>query len=365
MITNQTPSKVRRMLTPELSILYRPNDLQWSYSHHAAICKYKNSFYAIWSNGRKDEDDLGQRVLYAASKDGINWSKHHVLFDSDPVKVITAGGLYDNGEALVAYAGSYGYDPENVLNGKYITINDLHRDTTTLAKTSVDGLNWSDAIDLKIPVTPNHGPKKSSSGRLIIAGGVTFPYSDDPQGISGWTVSGLPPCPWEDMVDDSQGIMRHIALRNDGVFLCEGSFFQTDDGILHMLLRSDQRKLYETISKDDGKNWLPPTSTSFVSSGSKFHCGRLPDGRFYIVGNPDPTGARCPLVISLSEDGQVFDQEFIIDETFRSMRKAGNHKGGIYGYPHSIISDGKLLVICSINKEDIHVYSVGLDQFIR
>lgn len=362
MITNRVPSRIRRMLQPDMAILYRPFDLQWSYSHHAAISRHQGVFHATWSNGRQDEDDLGQRILHATSADGLHWSAHSVLFPSHPGLVLTAGGLYNNGQALIAYAGSYTYAPENICDGRYITINDQHRQTTMLAKSTEDGLHWSDAQDLRIPVIPNHGPQRLRSGRLLIAGGVTFPHSDDPSGLGGWQVRGLAPCPWTDMYDDSEGIMRHAALRDDGVFLCEGSFFQTDDDVLHMLLRSDKLRLYETRSHDDGETWSVPTPTDFATCNTKFHCGRLPDGRYYIVGSPDPAGARCPLVLSLSADGQVFDQEYVIDDTYRPLRKKGKYKGGIYGYPHTLIEDGRMYVICSINKEDIHVYAFDLDQ---
>lgn len=362
MITNQISTKIRRQLTPTLSILYQPRDLQWSYSHHAAICRFKGRYYAMWSNGERDEDDLRQRVLYAVSDDGVHWSSHRTLYPSQEGRVLTSCGFYQSGGVLVAYAGSYGYAPENVEMGRYRVINDFHQHTTLLARTTQDGESWGDIRDLGIPIIANHGPQPLASGRLLISGNVTYPYTDDPSGLSGWQIGGLAPCPWTDMADDSQGIMRHTALRQDGVTLCEGSFLQTDDGAIHMLLRSDQRRLYETVSTDDGETWSAPRPTNFMTCNTKFHAGRLPDGRYYLVCCPDPAGARCPLVLSLSRDGQVFDQEYVIDETYRPLRRPGKYKGGIYGYPHSLIADGVMYVICSVNKEDIHVYSFPLSQ---
>jgi hypothetical protein len=31
-----------------------------------------------------------------------------------------------------------------------------------------------------VPVNPNHGPQATASGRLIICGNISFPYTDDP-----------------------------------------------------------------------------------------------------------------------------------------------------------------------------------------
>lgn len=360
MLTNQTPSKVRRKLTPALSILYQPRDRQWSYSHHAAICKFQGRYYVMWSNGERDEDDLRQRVLFACSEDGVHWSAHRTLYPSQEGRILTACGFHCYQGVLVAYAGSYGYAPENVENGRYRVINDFHEHTTLLARTSTDGEHWSEPKDLHLPIVANHGPQRLRSGRLLLSGSITYPYTDDPTGLSGWQVRGLTPCPWLDLADDSQGIMRHIALRGDNVLLCEGSFFQTEDEAIHMLLRSDQRRLYETVSVDQGETWSEAQPTDFVTCNTKFHMGRLPDGRYYHVGSPDPTGARCPLVLSLSKDGVVFDQEYILDETYRPLRNPGKYKGGIYGYPHSLIDGDRMYVVCSVNKEDIHLYAFDL-----
>lgn len=361
MITNRVASRTRRMLAPASSTLYYPQGFQWSYSHHPCLCVFNGAFHAMWSNGERDEDDLRQRVLHAVSADGVHWSCHDVLFSAREDRVLTACGFYDNGQALIAYVGSYTYAPENVECGRYKVINDLHRGTTLLCKSTTDGEHWGEETDLGLPMIANHGPQRLESGRLLLSGGITFPVTDAADGLSGWRMTGIEPFPWGGMQDDSEGVVRHAGMRGDGVFLCEGSFFQTDDEAVHMLLRSDKRVLYETVSRDNGDTWSPPRATSFACCNTKFHCGRLPDGRFYIVGSPDPTGARCPLVISVSEDGEVFDQEYVIDDTYRPIRMQGKYKGGIYGYPHSIIHGETMYVICSVNKEDVHVYSFALD----
>lgn len=362
MITNQVPSRVRRMLTPRLSILYRPADKQWSYCHHPFLCEYRGELHAIWSNGERDEDDLRQRVLHCVSKDGFDFGRHEILFNAPDDHVYTACGLYDSGEALVAYAGSYRYAAENVENGRYKVINDLHRDVTLLAKTTANGVDWGEPIDLQLPITPIFGPAPLASGRLIMMGNITYPISDRKDGLTGWRMTGLPPFPWPDCVDDSEGFMRHTGLREDNAFLCESSFYQTDDGVIHVLLRSAERILYHSESRDDGETWSKPEPTEFTNCNTKFHCGRLPDGRFYIVGSPDPACARCPIVITTSDDGVVWDREYVIDGRFRPLRHQGKYKGGIYAYPHSVIVGDRMYIACSVNKEDIHVYSFPLSQ---
>ncbi|MHB1367502.1 MAG: exo-alpha-sialidase [Eubacteriales bacterium] len=360
MINNTGSIHNRIMLKPITRVLYEPSDADWSYCHHASLCCYDGRFWAIWSNGETNEDDIGQHVLCSVSEDGLKWEKPWVLFDSDG-ETLTAAGLYTYGGKLIAYAGVYGYSEDNTDNGHFIAIGTKHTDTDLICRVTEDGEHWSDAVSLGIPVVPNQGPQRLNSGRIILCGNVTFPTSDCPDGIHDWTIAGLEPSIWPDMYDDSEGFIIHKELRADKKFLCEGSYFQTDDDVIHMLLRSNEGILYCSESSDNGESWSPPEATEFTDCGAKFHCGRLPDGRFYIVGNPDP-GPRCPLVISISENGEDFDRSFIVSNVHRPMRVPGLYKGGIYGYPHSMIVGENMHIICSVNKEDIYVFTVPLSQ---
>ncbi len=357
MITNQTENKTRRPLRTETAILYHPEEGDWTYSHHLSICKFKDRFYAMWSNGKVNEDNPGQRVLYTFSSDGRSWAKPRVLMEPTPAEgVLTAAGFHVRGDVLTAYAGFFIYlNPDDFWG---------HKNTTLLCVTTKDGENWSVPADLGLPIVPNHGPQATRSGRLIICGNILFPYSDEPDGVSGWKLTGTDPFPWEPLCDDSQG--WSIRAEKDGTpYVCEGSFYQTDDGVLHMLQRSCEQILYVTESRDDGATWSRSEKTGFTDCGSKFHCGRLPDGRFYIVSNPDPGTPRCPLVLTASRDGENFDREYVIADRFIPLRFPGQCKGGIYGYPHTLIDGDRMYVICSVNKEDVHVYTINLEDIAQ
>ena len=57
----------------ESVLIYQPTT-EWTYSHHASLTFFKGRYYAIWSNGHKDEDAPGQRVLMASSADFTHWT---------------------------------------------------------------------------------------------------------------------------------------------------------------------------------------------------------------------------------------------------------------------------------------------------
>ncbi|MGF7039159.1 hypothetical protein M2273_002411 [Mucilaginibacter lappiensis] len=338
----------------ERNMIYSP-DKEWLYNHHPSIIRFKDKFIAIWSNGLIDEDSPGQRVVYATSTDFVHWSKPQVLASpvkvNDTLTVLTAAGLYQYRGTLVAYYGEY----------------TKHRQNTHLwAKTSTDGLHWSNAIDMHVPLIPNHGPEAIKSGRLIISGNFLFPYTDDPRGISGWKLSSFYPDSL--YTQDNSAAFYAPAAKLGLPPLCEGSFFQTDDNVLHMLLRVTGKgwkgHLWLTESKDNGEKWSRPTEAAFSDNDSKFHFGRLPDKQFYYVGIPDTLHHydRNPLVLSLSRNGEAFDKNYIIADELYHLKKEGLWKGGQYGYSHTIIYNGYMYVIISRQKEAIETLRFSLKQ---
>jgi len=362
----------RRKIPVERHTIYQP-ETEWTYSHHASITFWKGRFYAIWSNGRVHEDYPGQRVLIASSADFANWTEPVPLVDSRQGKhsevILTAAGFHqhtdEQGDELIAYFGQYEYEPEAL--GEVIRLGQRHEDVSLWALRTRDGVTWSEAQRLDAPIVPNHGPQRTQSGRLVISGNIAFPYTDDPSGLSGWKMTGVYP---ESMAatifDDAAGFWLVKEEMGWSAGLCEGSFYQTDDGVLHMLLRATGSGhaglLWVSESRDDGATWSPPVETSFTDNDTKFHLGRLPDGRFYYVGSPDaiPPKTRNPLVLALSSDGVHFDRQYILADEEYVQRREGRAKGGLYGYPHTMIHDGHLYVIISLRKEAVDVMRLPL-----
>lgn len=365
-----SPDIIRPKLPVEKVFLYRPQ-AEWTYSHHASITFFNGHFYTIWSNGHEHEDYPGQRVLMATSSDFTHWSEPRTLVGPLRGKhsevILTAAGFHQHEGTLVAYFGQYEYSQQGLQNG--IRMAHDHQDSSLWAMTTRDGQHWSQPIDMHAPLVPNHGPQPTRSGRLVISGNISFPYSDDPSGLSGWKMTGIYPADMQaGIFDDSQAFWAVQARMGWPAGLCEGSFYQTDDGVLHMLLRTTgpghAGKNWQTESHDDGTTWQPPIESDFSDNDTKFHFGRLPDGRFYYVGSPDPLprGTRNPLVLSLSDDGILFNRHFVLADEPYEMQRLGMHKGGTYGYPHTMVHDGYLYLIFSLRKEAVAALRVPLSQ---
>ena len=139
-----------------------------------------------------------------------------------------------------------------------------------------------------------------------------------------------------------------------------------DDGVLYMMLRSNTEWLWCSDSSDDGLTWSEPYATEYSDGVSKFHFGRLPDGRFYGVSNAYPDflygDCRKTLYICVSEDGENFNSRYIIRDEPYAKRFEGRNKDGQYGYPHTLIHEGYMYVIYSKRKENVEVTRFSLEQ---
>lgn len=356
-ITNETYRPAALVhLNVDSAFIHIPGS-NWWYSHHPHIASLGGKLVVIWSNGVEGEDKPGQRVLGATSSDFFHWSEPTAistpgLLEGVQSDVLTAGGLFNAGDHLIAYVSAYSKD---------------HTKTRLAEFASFDGSHWGAPSDTGLAVTPNVEPKTTRTGRLIMTGNFLFPYTTDPLGVGGWKVSGLPTD--NGHLEDNPAKFAEVShdLRLP-VEVCEGSFFQTDDGVIHMMLRSTgpgwHGRLWESQSADDGSTWSKPRETEFSDNDAKFVFGRLPDGRFYYVGNPDPNsrGTRKRLVLSLSSDGVNFTQHYLIADKPYKRLHSGSGKRGQYGYPDTLIENGNLYVVVSRKKEAIQVFRIRLDQ---
>ena len=106
--------------------------------------------------------------------------------------------------------------------------------------------------------------------------------------------------------------------------------------------------------------WSAPARTD-IPSEARFYTGSLPDGRIFLVGNQAGWG-RNPLMLSLSEDGVVFDRSFVVryEAKMPPVRFPGRGKSTGFDYPGAVIVNGTMVVAYSVNKEDIELAAFPL-----
>jgi predicted neuraminidase len=142
----------------------------------------------------------------------------------------------------------------------------------------------------------------------------------------------------------------------------EPTYYATGNGEVHMIVRDNTRSgfLLRALSTDNGRTWSRPVRTNYPDATSKNFPGRLSNGWYYLINNPNPKG-RDPLAISFSRDGWAFEKPHVIRRGAPEQRHAGRAKrSGTLQYPHAVEHGGSLWVIYSTNKEDIEIAEVKL-----
>ena len=354
----------------------------FAYNHHPQITSYHGKLLASWSSGIYNEDEPGQVMLISFSEDdGQTWSAPSTVFEKKKgthnLLTYTAEGILNHRDTLIAFCGVYD------LEAPYIVKQDLifpkapdggllpyqkikTTDHRTEIKISVDGgVTWSGSKVIIQDFIPNLKPVKIASGRYIIPGNMSFPYTDEGPVNGIWVKSPIADLPNE-FIDAPRWFEITQSKMKAPFKFCEASLWQMNDHTLRAMLRTDQNRLAMTSSHDNGDTWTSPVLTDFTDCGSRFEFGRLPDGRFFGITCPKPKSVRTPLVLATSNEGINFDQHFVLgDEPATEARIAGRWKYGRYGYPSFHIMRGKMYVIYSNNKEDIEILRFPLNELAK
>jgi len=328
---------------------------QWAFSHGPDIAHFAGSFFVIFTNGRVGEGERGCRVTIRKSPDFLSWSDS--LFIGPSMGIYgeashLSGGFLENAGKLYAFYSAYEYDPKLIPPGFERPQTDVgHLYVKTFYVCTDDGITWSAPKEIGPNIVMNRPPTKISSGRVIMPGEARYDWTDNPNGTDGYVNSGLiPDLPIDG--PDSLSLARDLQGWETSM-LCEGSFIETDEYIA-MFLRSGEQKLWVTLSQDDGEKWSRPGRTSFAHSQSKFHAGRLADGRYFLLGNPPP--GRDTLSLWLSTNGKAFTRRFDISSEPYSIKYPGFAKSGAFGYPSLLEKNGQIFAVCSRGKEEIAGY---------
>lgn len=298
----------------------RPHD---GVNQHNYLTYYDGKYWAMWSDGPAVEDMAGQRVKFSTSPDALEWSAPEFMTPIPPnsapdspvyntrseegFRWISRGFWQRDGEllALASLDESAGFFGPSL---------ELHAFRYNKATGAWDGLGvaYKNAIN-------NFAPKKIPSGEWMMSRR-TFDRHVH------FLVGGVQSFDqWESYPVVFYGDERLKAE--------EPYWWVLPDENIMAIFRDNNRSgyLFRSFSTDNGRTWSPPAKTNFPDATSKFNGLQMSDGRYVLVSNANPK-KRDPLVLSLSDDGMVFN-------------KMGYLTGGRHvDYPHVIEHDGHLLV---------------------
>lgn len=312
-------------------------------NQHNYLVYHRDKFWLMWSDGPGVEDQVGQRVSFATSADGLRWSDPQYLTPEPP-------GSGENSEF-------YGTRTDQGL--RWISRGFWVRDGELLALASLDEAAGFFGPGLELRAFRLHPKEERWEDQGVIYDNAinNFPPKKIPTGE--WMMSRRPYNYRESEVHFLVGGVEAIDRWETYPVLGSASELSAEEPLWWVLpddnlmaLFRDNRKsgyLYRSFSTDDGRTWSRPVQTDFPDATSKLHGLPLSDGRYVLVSNANPR-QRDPLTLSISDDGMVFS-------------RMGYLVGGRrVDYPHVIEHDGFLLVAFSGGKQSVEVLKIRISD---
>jgi pimeloyl-ACP methyl ester carboxylesterase len=312
-------------------------------NQHNYLIHHQGQFLIMWSDGPGVEDRVGQRVKFATSQDGQNWSNPEFLTPEPP-----GSG-----------PGSEFYGTRTEKGFRWIARGFWKRDRELLALASLDeaagffgpgltlrafrlqatGNTWEDVGIIADNTINNFPPDRLPNG-LWMMSRRTYDYKKT--GVH-FLIGGV----------ESMSTWESFPVLGSGSELAaeEPLWWTLPDNRLLGLFRDNRHSgfIFRSFSSDQGRTWTLPERTNFPDATSKLHGLRIRDGRYVLVSNANPK-KRDPLVLSISSDGVTFQQMgYLVD---------GRH----VDYPHVMEHDGHLFVAFAGGKQSVEVLRINIDE---
>ncbi|MEN0069495.1 MAG: exo-alpha-sialidase [Propionicimonas sp.] len=337
------------------SIVYYGNAENGSYNHHNQIAKFQGQYRFAWSNGFRNEEDAGQRVLIASSPDGRVWSDPDIVVDVEP-----ASPWAHNCVAMHA--------TEDVLYIVVMTEETEHDETVT----GMRRINPDTAyVDLYASRDGRHFDKVSTYGSDIKWIFEAPRLTQEGRLLCVCTTRTAGPAmllwPGDDLLEQPEFIR---VPEPEGAWFPygESTWYQLDSGRIMVFWRDEGAscRVYVNHSDDGGRTWSEPVLSDIPDSMSRLYAGKLSDGRYFLVNNAIGTLLdRRPLMLLLSDDGVEFNDLHMVNDSPSEMRRKGLLKINGHQYPCCLVDGDLLLVAYDANKEDIMCEVIDTTRLVR
>ena len=374
-INNTLSSEMTKIPTETVVINgYDPKVDIYSFQHHPSLTYFKGKWYAGYSNGIKDEDCPGQKMVYSTSTDFYNWTEPQDIVPigstlyrttnelpemaelnaKGVVSTQVIGGFSTVGDTLCFYYSVCEFYPESFdKNGNFRGYDvSKFRIQRQYGIFSTDGVTWSAPMavsSINRYSTFQQSPYGSKKYYSICGFRIHYSSTD--------ALNPRTRIPSSVMSNDQIVASRERCPGS----LTETSYYQGPDGVLHLMCRSDTGYIWSATSTDEGLSWSEFYPTNFVSASTMFTHIMLPDGRIAWVGSPY-YDVRWPLTLYISEDGYNFDTAYILQDEVYEMQQDGWAKGGAFAYPQLAVRDGYLYVMYTKQKEVVEICRVKLSD---
>lgn len=312
------------------------------YNNHTYIAHFDGKFWVMWSMHPSDGNEHGMRVRYATSADGTTWSSDAPITPVPVGKRYVARGFWvRNGELLALASFDSGRPPLSKQTGNWAAA-DLELQAFRWVK---DRNHWEFAGIVFDDTISNYPPRLLPSGEWLLDRrdhrfALSFLIGGRDR-IDHWTAFSVPNPEERDFNEPD------FLIRPNGEIAA------------HIRDNSRSKRIYRSVSRDNGKTWTAPAQTNFPDATSKNFNLRLSNGHYILLSNPSPKG-RIPLTMAVSPDGVSYRRIGIVAGAPGKPRIAGHDKGPGYTYPHALEHNGAVYVVFSRHRDDIVVKRIPL-----
>jgi hypothetical protein len=323
-------------LPVEAFSIFRAREGVAGFNMHPYVTFFGGKFWAIWSSNRVRDLQAGQYVRYATSGDGVHWSEAGVVTPSEEAGNFRyfARGLWVRDRELWALAA------------RDEAVRPLFGPGLELRGYKWAGGRWEGPVLIARDAINNFAPERLASGEWMMS------RRDHKMRIS--------------MLVGDLGKWRAVPVGGSG--LDEPIWYALPDGVLTAVFRDGNRsrRLFRAFSRDGGRTWTTPVKTDFPDAMAKCNVLRLRSGLYVMASNPNPSGVRIPLSLSVSRDGRIFTGQAVLRDAPTVYRYGGKDPGYAgYHYPQLLEHSGYLYVIHAENMEDIVLLRVPLEAVER
>lgn len=324
------------------------NNREFAQCHASTLVQAADgSILCAWFGGTKEKDpDVS---VWMSTLDGDNWSK--------PVRAAKVDETAHWNPVLFR-------DGDDILHHFFkVGVDEIHWKTWR-AISRDNGATWSDAVELVSGDVGGRGPVKNkpillSDGSWLAPASIEYKEADreiwkafadrsEDRGKT-WQRSAdfVKPTPQNGKQDRLFG----------GVGAIQPTFWESEPGHVHALLRTGSGSIWRCDSKDGGLTWGPYKVIDLPNNNSGFDALRLEDGRVVLIYNPvgENWGARTPLDIAVSSDnGQTW-------ETVAHLEDDPDLKSE-YSYPAIVETEDGIAICYTWNRERIRCWTIPLSS---
>jgi len=322
-----------------------------AYNHHSHSLEFYGKIHCIVSTANTDEEEPGQYVRYFnVSLDGLSHSSLEVILESqdDITKGWTVAGR-------VCIPSSFA-----IADGKLYAIVDINdKGASNVSRTGVGviaiGINSSGSFDTPVWIENVNG---TFTAPTAIGGYPSYSFDSTLRTkIRNYLLSLPKYLPtWYYSVPSSDILYSRSTFEGDEI--SEPSAVTLPTGqilkLWRLLVVGSDTKIAQT-SNDGGLTYNDTYDTGIPDQPSRTKLLELNDRKTAIIGNNDNTN-RSPLFFAFSSDGLTYNEANVynIDTETTGAVYSGIYKDTGVEYPDANeLSNGKIFVVYSVNKEDI------------